>query len=103
RAAQEVTETASYVLLPPEQEEQLGRKVAADFEREVQLLDNKEVQEYVSDLGHRIVAQADVPEGISFDFKVIDAPDTVNAVALPGGNIYVYSGLLRAADDEAEL
>lgn len=102
-ATQEVAESASYVFLPPEQEEQLGEQMAAEFEREVRLLDDPQIQQYVSELGRQVVAQAEVPQGIDFEFKVIDDPKTVNAVALPGGNIYVYSGLLREAESEAEL
>lgn len=102
-AVQSVTHSASYVLLPPEQENELGRQVSAEFERDVVLLDDPEIQTYVDDLGRRIVAVADVPEGIELSFKVVDAPDVINAVALPGGHIYVYTGLMQAAQDEAEL
>ena len=36
-------------------------------------------------------------------FTVIDAPDTVNAFALPGGKVAVYTGLLPVAQDSAGL
>ncbi|HSP76920.1 MAG TPA: M48 family metalloprotease, partial [Myxococcaceae bacterium] len=39
----------------------------------------------------------------AFRFTVLDNPDNVNAFALPGGHIFIYSGLIRAADSEAEL
>ena len=100
---QEFTEAASYTLLPPEQEEQLGERVAAEFEKQVTLLDDPVVDEYVSDLGQQVVAQAQIPQGIDVNFHVVDDPETVNAVALPGGEIYVFSGLLEAVDSEAEL
>jgi predicted Zn-dependent protease len=50
----------------------------------------------------RLVAQTtrrDVP----YSFKVIDNDEEINAFALPGGPIYVYTGLLKYADNEAEL
>ena len=103
RAVHGVTHAASYALLPPEEENRLGEQVAAEFEREVVLLDDPEINAYVDELGERIVAVADVPDGIELSFDVIDAPDVINAVALPGGRIYVYTGLMRAAQDEAEL
>jgi beta-barrel assembly-enhancing protease len=103
RAAHEVTHSASWVLLPPAEEARLGQQVAAQFEREVTLLDDPEVQAYVRELGERVAAVADVPDGIELRFTVVDAPDVVNAVALPGGHIYVYTGLMRVAQDEAEL
>jgi beta-barrel assembly-enhancing protease len=103
RAAHEITHSASWVLLPPEEETRLGHEVAAEFERGVELLDDPEIVAYVEGLGERIAAVADVPEGIELRFAVVDAPDVVNAVALPGGYIYVYTGLMQMAQDEAEL
>src|SRR5690606_20571391 len=44
-----------------------------------------------------------VPEGIDIAFKVVRDDQQINAFAIPGGNIYVYTGLLRAVDSEAEL
>ena len=41
--------------------------------------------------------------GIVYKATVIDDPKQVNAFAIPGGYVYVYSGLLKAADNEAEL
>ncbi len=103
QSVQELTESASYTVLPPEEEEQLGERMATELEREVELLENPAIQRYVAELGREVAAQAATPAGIEYTFKVIDAPDVVNAVTLPGGEIYVYSGLLEAADSEAEL
>jgi beta-barrel assembly-enhancing protease len=103
RGVHQITHQASWVLLPPEEENRLGEQVSAQFESEVVLLDDPEVVSYVQDLGRQLAAQAEVPEGIELQFHVIDAPDVVNAVALPGGHIYVYTGLMQMAQDEAEL
>ena len=48
-------------------------------------------------------ARGEIPDGIKFTFKVIDDDETVNAFALPGGYIYFYTGLMKAADNEAEI
>ena len=78
--------------------------MAVQVEQEMGLVDDPVVQEYVSELGHRLVAASgEVPRGTEFRFRVVDAPDTVNAFALPGGYIYVTSGLLRDAESEAQL
>lgn len=100
-----VESAAGNVALPVEREVELGARLAAEFEKEVQLLDDPQVVGYVQEVGQDVVAAAGgaIPEGIQVTFKVIDAPDTVNAVTLPGGAIYVYSGLLHALDDEAQL
>lgn len=42
-------------------------------------------------------------EGINWELHVIDSPDTVNAVCLPSGAIFVYTGLLKATHNDEEL
>lgn len=102
--AQEVTEYAAKKTLSPQMERRLGARMAARMQQQLPLLRDVEVSRYVDQLGRDLVAKAPgIPEGTEFDFQVIDAPQTINAMALPGGFIYVYSGLLRAADTEAEL
>ena len=56
--------------------------------------------EYVNRIGQNIVKNSDCK--VPFTIKVIDS-DEINAMALPGGFFYVNSGLILAADEEAEL
>ena len=86
-------------------EQELGQEMEAQLARELPLLADPVVVDYVRGLGLQIAAAAgdDMPEGIVFQFDVVDDDATVNAFAIPGGHIYVYTGLLRAARDEAEL
>jgi predicted Zn-dependent protease len=58
------------------------------------------VTEYVNRIGQNLVRNSDAQ--VPFTIKVIDS-DVVNAMALPGGFFYVNSGLILAADEEAEL
>ena len=44
-----------------------------------------------------------MPGDININFHVVDDPNTVNAFAIPGGDIYIYSGLLLQADTESEV
>jgi beta-barrel assembly-enhancing protease len=101
------TETAlANVLIPPEQEKQLGLQVKDQLEKEqhVKYVDDPAVTAYVKEITDKILplAKKDRPD-VDWTVKVIDDPKTVNAFATPGGYLYVYSGLLLAADDTAEV
>jgi len=89
-------------LLSTEQEIKLGQQVATEVEKKEKLLDNAEIQAYVRDIGQRLAAVSPRRD-VQYTFKVIDAPDKVNAFALPGGFMYVYTGLMRILENEAEL
>lgn len=98
---------AADVLLPPRQEEDLGSNFSEQIASEVSFHPNESVQSYVNDLGALAVESArsrgDIPSGIKFEFRVIDNDETINAFAGPGGQIYVYTGLLKRAGSAAEV
>lgn len=98
--------TLASVLIPPEQEKQLGLQVKQQLEQEEQIryVSDPVVDGYVQQVSGKILAFAreDRPE-VEWSVKVIDDPKQVNAFATPGGFLYVYSGLLLAADDTAEV
>lgn len=104
-AGDQLAEGAANVLLPPSQEEKLGEEFSQDIESELTLHSNDEVQSYIRQMGQRIVDAAgdDVPDPIEFEFHVVDDAETINAFAGPGGQIYFYSGLLKAADTKSEV
>ena len=83
-----------------EKELELGHALARDIETHRRLISDQVITEYVNRLGQRIVRNSDAR--ISFTFKVISS-DEINAFALPGGFIYVGTGLILATDNEAEL
>ena len=83
-----------------EKEVELGRQLAAELERSVKLQDDPVINEYVNRVGQNLVRNSDAK--VPFTIKVIES-DEVNAMALPGGFFYVNTGLIEAADDEAEL
>lgn len=83
-----------------EKEIALGKQLAAEIERTVKLLNDPVVTEYVSRVGQNLVRNSDAK--VPFVIKVIDSEE-VNAFALPGGFFYVNSGLILAADEEAQL
>ncbi len=95
--------TAADRLVPVSEENKLGDEMKVELERELDLHDDEELVGYITMLGNSMVREAEVPEGIEFEFFLVDDDDMVNAFAIPGGGIYVFTGLLLAMDDEAEL
>ena len=83
-----------------EKEIELGRKMAAEIERQAKLIQDPVVNEYVNRLGQNLVRNSDAK--VPFTIKIIESED-INAFALPGGFFFVNTGLILAADDEAEL
>src|SRR5947208_3308575 len=83
-----------------EKEIQMGRQLAAEIERQVKLVEDPTINEYVNRVGQNIVRNSDAK--VPFTIKVVES-DEINAFALPGGFFYVNSGLILAADDESEL
>lgn len=78
----------------------MGKSYAAQVEQSSKLIKDPTITEYVNRLGQNLVRNSDAQ--VPFTIKVIDSND-INAFALPGGFFYVDSGLILAADDEAEL
>ena len=83
-----------------EKEIALGKSLAQEVERQVKLINDPEITEYVSRVGQNLVKNSDAK--VPFTIKVVDS-DEINAFALPGGFFYVNSGLVTAADEESEL
>jgi len=78
----------------------MGKQYAQQVESSVKLIQDPVVTEYVNRVGQNLVRNSDAQ--VPFTIKVIDSDD-INAFALPGGFFYVNSGLILAADEEAEL
>lgn len=83
-----------------ESEIKMGKAYSMQVEQSVKLVQDPVVNEYVNRIGQNLVRNSDAQ--VPFTIKVIDS-DEVNAFALPGGFFYVNSGLILAADEEAEL
>ncbi len=78
----------------------MGKSFAMQVEQSAKLVTDPVVNEYVNRMAQNIVRNSDAK--VPFTVKVLD-DDTVNAFALPGGYFYVQTGLILAADNEAEL
>src|SRR4051812_32249869 len=97
---------AAEQLISIDQENQLGLQVKNELEQKqnIRYITDPTVGNYVTGVANKVIAfgKKDRPE-VQWQVHVIDDAKTVNAFATPGGYLYVYSGLLLAADNEAEL
>ena len=82
------------------QEQEIGRELSQEIEVEAKMINDPVVTSYVQRLGQSLVSHSDAT--VPFVIKVLDS-DAINAFALPGGYFYINSGLILAADNEAEL
>jgi predicted Zn-dependent protease len=103
-ATRPATEAAGEILLSPEDEKRLGDQLAAEVEKQERPLRDEQTQAFVEEIGRRALGKVPTEQRrFEYRFLVLDEPETVNAFAIPGGHIYVFSGLIRAAGSEAEL
>ena len=86
-----------------EQDIRLGQEAAQQVRQKSEVVQNQFLQDYVNRIGQRL---ANTPEArqsqFTFTFTVINDP-SVNAFALPGGPMFIHSGLLKDVDNEAQL
>ena len=93
--------TPGYNVFSKEQDIEIGRQAAGEIRGQVDVVDDERLQSYVSSIGERLAMQPEA-EDYPYEFTLINEP-SINAFALPGGPIFVHSGLLAAADNEAQL
>ena len=88
-------------MFSPQQDVEVGQQVAPDAERQLRMLNNSRVDDYVNTLGRRLAANA---PGVKFPyrFKVVN-DRAINAFALPGGPIYLNRGVIESADNESQV
>src|SRR5215813_5645626 len=97
---------AAKTFISDEQENQLGLQVKQELEQQehVRYIQDPAITGYVQGVGNRIFQFASKERpNLHWQLQVIDDPKTVNAFATPGAFVYVYTGLLLTADNEAEL
>ena len=79
---------------------EIGREYSKALDAATKQIEDPIVTEYVNRIGQILVGNSDAK--VPFTIRVIDSEE-INAFAFPGGYLYVNSGLIRAAQDEAEL
>src|SRR5437667_12113402 len=86
-----------------QQDIQLGQESAAQVRRQMQMVKDPFLNDYVNRVGRKL---ANTPEarasGFPFTFEVVADP-SINAFALPGGPMFINTGLLKAVEHDAQL
>src|SRR6202050_744261 len=83
-----------------DQELALGKQLAIEVEKQAKIVDDPIISEYINRLGQNLARNSDVTFPVTF--KLIEA-DEINAFTLPGGYIFINTGLLELSGNEAEL
>lgn len=96
------TGRSQVILVSEGQEMALGDDAYKHILRDSVLTHDAEAERIVRKVGERIARAADKP-AYNWEFSVINDPETVNAFAVPGGKVAVYTGIFGPARDEAGL
>ena len=89
------------VFISTQEEVRIGAQVARKVEKRYPVLRDDPVAHYVAEVGQRLIRVCDRRD-ITYHFKVL-VGDQVNAFSLPGGWVYVFTGLLEKLDNTAQL
>jgi len=84
-----------------ETEESLGRKFSLVAQAQLPMVQDYTVRRYIQRIGQRIVARLEHPD-FSYQFTVVHEPH-INAFSVPGGYIYMHSGLIQRANSDDEV
>lgn len=89
----------------PSDDVKLGQEAAQQVQKELPMLNDSAVEEYVAGIGQRLVrvipGEYQHPE-FRYTFRVVNQKE-INAFALPGGPMFLNRGMIEAARDEGEI
>jgi len=97
-----VTGRSQFIIISEAEEIQMGNVAFRDVLRKETISNNPEYNAAVRRVGSRIAEISDTPN-YNWEYKVIDEGETINAFALPGGKVAVYTGILHVAKNDAGL
>ncbi len=97
-----VTGASQFMLISLAQEKPIGDQYAPQIEKELGgRIDNAVLQNYISKVGQKVVRASHTPGG-DFEFAAV-SDESVNAMALPGGYIFITRGMLEEVETESQL
>jgi predicted Zn-dependent protease len=88
-------------LISYQEEWELGRALERDIARQMPLVRDPAALTYINRMGQRLIAQTELAQA-PWEFHIVADP-TVNAFNVPGGHVYVHTGLVAATDNASEL
>ena len=89
------------IFISTDQEIALGEEAAPEFQTELGgAVDNQQLQDYIQAVGLKVSAESD--REMPYDFVLVNT-DVPNAMALPGGKIFLTAGLMKLMDNEQQL
>jgi len=88
-------------LFSKEQDIQLGIETAAEIEKQYEVIKDPGLQRYIDNVGQKLTRSKRASE-FPYTFTVV-SDDSINAFALPGGPMFIHTGLIKAAENEAQL
>jgi len=90
-------------LFSKQQDVQLGQEAAQQVRQQYQVVQNPALQNYLKQVGERLANTNSAKQGgFPFNFTLLNVGE-INAFALPGGPMFVFTGLMKATDNEAQL
>ena len=92
--------TLSGCAISPQQEAEMGAQYATEINQQLPIVTDNELNRYINALGSEIAAQGG--RHLAYRFYIVNA-EPINAMAVPGGYIYINRGLIEAADNVSEL
>ncbi len=84
-----------------EQDVQMGKEAAAQVEKQYEVVNNPELNNFIQTIGKKLTSQPQAGN-FPYTFKVV-ADTSINAFALPGGPMFVHTGLISAAESESQI
>ncbi|AEH45107.1 peptidase M48 Ste24p [Thermodesulfatator indicus DSM 15286] len=96
-----VTGRKQLILVDPQTEIKLGLQAYEEILKKEKLCNDPTINALVQRVGMRIAKASG--KNYDWEFKVIDKPESINAFCLPGGKVFVYTGILPVAQNEAGL
>lgn len=105
RSTNPITHETQYVDLTPEQEIAMGLQAAPQMAQEYGgLHPDQKAQAFVKEVGQKVVASSEANNTpYQYDFHLLADPNTINAFALPGGQIFITAALLSRLETEGQL
>lgn len=97
-----VTNRAQVILISADQEKALGLSESQNILNQSNLTTNKTLAAKVEGIGSKIVAASEDAKKYEWSFYVVEA-DIINAFALPGGQVFFYTGILNIIENDDQI